>query len=119
MNKKFYNCKPRLEDNIVPHFVESDTKLVTQDIRDEKGNVILSKQVKLPFTREIPASEFENVDIDCDMFTFDNLKKSGYDLYKQSPILTPQYRGNLDSVGDAMDYVENLDVTQLTDKDFD
>ena len=114
----FKSAKPHEDDNIVHHFESSSIQDMKEPVYNDKGKKVSERVVKKVITKVIPDSEFENLDLDCDLFSVENLKQAGVDLFKQAPTPVKLFGGDLDSRAAAVDALDNFDYSQLTEQDF-
>lgn len=119
MYEKFHNSSPNPADNIVPTFKTSTPSVEKQNVYDAKGKIVSTKRVRRSVCVPLPADELENKGYSCDLFTVENLKQAGQDPYKMTPTTQKLFGGDLDSVGQVRDSLDNFDYSQLTEQDFD
>lgn len=119
MNVKFRHETPQTSDCIVHQFVSSKVEEIKEDVYNSKGSVVKQITVKRPVKCVIPPSEFENRDLDCALFSVENLKQSGVDLFKQQPITRPLFENDLDARASAVEQLDNFDYDSLNEKDFE
>ena len=119
MNLNFNAAKPRPEDNIVSSFVSSDVVEEKENICDENGKIIRSRIVKKSVTKVIPLSAFENKDLPCSLFSVENMKAAGVDLFKQQPTTTKLFGMTLDERSDVSEQLDKFDFDSITEKDFE
>lgn len=118
MNLNFNAAKPRPDDNVVAYFSTSQIVEQKENICDDDGKIISTRIVRKSFTKVVPFSEFENRDLDCDLFSVENMKAAGVDLFKQQPLTAKLFGATLDQRSDVADQLDNFDYSQLTEQDF-
>lgn len=114
----FRRAIPREDDNIVHHFETSSLVETIEPVYNDKGKKIKERLVKKVCVKVIPASEFENSDMDCDLFSVENMKKAGVDLFKQAPTPVKIFGADLDARSQVADQLDSFDYSQLTEQDF-
>lgn len=114
----FRHAIPCEDDNIVHQFETSSLVEMKEPVYNEKGKKVSERLVKKVQVNVIPASEFENSDIDCDLFSVENLQKAGIDLFKQAPTPVKIFGVDLDTRSQVADQLDDFDYSQLTEQDF-
>lgn len=110
--------KPDPSDVIVHHFESSSIVEEKESVVDSEGKKLRDRIVKKVRKVALPSDEFENKGMDCSMFSVENMKAAGVDLFQQSPTPVKLFGGDLDSIGAAKDSLDNFDYSQLTEQDF-
>lgn len=115
------NCKnfvPDSADNI--HFVDSVVvrESVPRTAITGDGKKVTLKGVQdVLVDKPIPVEELEHRGVSCEMFTIENLERAGIEMKQiTTPLFTPQL-DSLDSFADSIE--KNVDVSDLTEKDFE
>lgn len=119
LNVRFNSEKPCLDDNIIPQFSASYVKEFKIEIRDDNGKLVETRIEKRPFTKVLSSSDFENEDLPCELFSVENMKKAGVDLFKQSPTPVKLFGLSLEDRSAVAEHLDNFDYSQLTESDFD
>lgn len=118
--RKVKNVVPSPAASAACHeFVRSELKELNQEIKDSSGKVIATKKVVTPVVSAIDPKEFENEAFACEMFTVENLQRTGFDPFKQRPITTPLFGMTLDTKAAAVDALDNFNYEDLTEEDFE
>lgn len=115
----FLNQKPVEPIPSVPvaSFLESSIEELEVPVYNETGKVINKFIEKRVIRKTIPQSVLENEGLSCEMFTVENLHRSGIDVMKQNPITKSFYRGSLDGISAAYDILNDENILSNLEKD--
>lgn len=107
---------PCLEDSPTPSFMVSEVENRKQEIYDAAGVLVSEQIIEVPVQKVIPASDFENKGLKAELFSVENKKAAGVDVFGQKPMTSPFYRNSLDAIGDGIDTLNETDFEQIIDE---
>ena len=109
--KKNISVCPAPEFERTP-FQRSRLKKVVQSIVDADGKKISERVTSVAVMEKIPDDEFFNKHVTADMFSIENMQKSGVEL---RPVLSPFFVASMDEKASLVQQVESFDLDSLVD----
>lgn len=111
LRSKVINVLPE-KDFVRTPFKRSSLKEVVTSIVDGDGKKISERKSKVAVMESIPDDEFFNPTITADMFSIENLQKSGVELRQ---VVSPFFVASLDEKASFIQHVESFDLDSLVD----
>lgn len=98
-------------------FYRSERKKAIRSICDENGKKLNEETIEVIVKTPISASELEHEGMTCEMFSIENLQRSGVDPTKEKPITRPLFRGSLDDISFVTEQLNNTEYINNLEKE--